>query len=56
MRDHHHYHYLFAKQRATLGPFLIGFKNCNEHLAFGADMLLERCSGGGGGGGGGGNA
>lgn len=42
MRDHHHYHYLFAKQRPTLGPILIGFTNYNEHPAFGADSLLEK--------------
>lgn len=41
MRDHHHYHYLFAKQRPTLGPILIGFTNYNEHLAFGAGRMLE---------------
>lgn len=41
MRDHHHYHYLFAKQRPTLGPILIGFTNYNERLAFGAGRLLE---------------
>lgn len=35
MRDHHHYHYLFAKQRPTLGPILIGFTNYNEHLVLG---------------------
>lgn len=38
MRDHHHYHYLFAKHRPTLGPILIGFTNYNEHLAFGANI------------------
>lgn len=41
MRDHHHYHYLFAKQRPTLGPILIGFTNYNEHLVFGAQRMLE---------------
>lgn len=35
MRDHHHYHYLFAKQRPTLGPILIAFPNCNERFSFG---------------------
>lgn len=39
MRDHHHYHYLFAKQRPTLGPILIGFVNCNWGV--GAWRLLE---------------
>lgn len=41
MRDHHHYHYLFAKQRPTLGPILIGFTNHNERLIFWARRMLE---------------
>lgn len=39
MRDHHHYHYLFAKQRPTLGPILIGFANYNDCLVFGTWMM-----------------
>lgn len=42
MRDHHHYHYLFAKQRPTLGPILIGFANYIEHFAFGAGRMLKK--------------
>lgn len=42
MRDHHHYHYLFAKQRPTLGPILIGFRNYNECLARGAGRMRQR--------------
>lgn len=39
MRDHHHYHYLFAKQRPTLGPILIGSVTSNEQG--GPPRLLE---------------
>lgn len=45
MKDHHHYHYLFAKQRPALGPVLIGFQNCNERLGFRAVMGSWRAGG-----------
>lgn len=45
MRDHHHYHYLFAKQRPTLGPILIGFANYTDCLVFGLWMMPEEGGG-----------